>query len=105
MPTRTPSCCQTQVGMMNVLLPAARTLEPQLPNITRPLLILHGLSDVQVGPASSQLLHDKAGSTDKELRLYEGARHQLMQEAPGIQERVWEDLASWLLKHSSAAPA
>lgn len=91
---------QSRAGMTNVLLSAVMTLEPQLHNITRPLLIMHGLADTRVGPAASRLLFEKAGSSDKVLKLYEGARHQLMQEAPEIQPRVWADLTAWLLERS-----
>jgi acylglycerol lipase len=40
--------------------------------ITLPVLILHGTSDKATKPSGSQLFHERAGSKDKTLKLYEG---------------------------------
>ena len=46
--------------------------------ITLPLLILHGLADKVTKPSGSKEFYEKAGSSDKTLKLYEGHFHDLL---------------------------
>src|SRR6185295_2105823 len=46
--------------------------------IRLPVLILHGTEDKATKPSGSQLFYDRAGSTDKTLKLYEGYYHDLL---------------------------
>ena len=57
---------------------ADERLKREFPRITLPLLILHGTADKATKPSGSQLFYDKAGSTDKTLKLYEGHFHDLL---------------------------
>src|SRR6202008_3320399 len=52
-------------------------LKKEFPLITLPVLILHGTDDKATKPSGSQHFFDKAGSTDKTLKLYEGHFHDL----------------------------
>jgi hypothetical protein len=45
-------------------------LKEEFARITLPLLILHGTEDRAAKPSGSQLFYDRAGSTDKTLKLY-----------------------------------
>lgn len=50
-----------------------------LDRVSAPLLVLHGTLDTRSEPAHSEELVRRAASTDKTLRLVEGAHHQLFQ--------------------------
>ena len=52
---------------------ADERLKKEFPLITLPVLILHGTADKATKPSGSQLFYDAAGSTDKTLKLYDGA--------------------------------
>lgn len=61
-----------------------------------PFLVLHGTDDVVADPSGSRLLHERASSRDKTLKLYPGMWHVLMGERPEDVERVFADVISWL---------
>lgn len=52
---------------------ADERLEKEFPLITLPLLILHG-------PPGSRFFHERAGSRDKTLKIYEGHVHDLLRD-------------------------
>jgi alpha-beta hydrolase superfamily lysophospholipase len=58
-------------------------LQPRLATIKPPLLILHGQADTITDPAGSRLLHQAAASSDKALKLYDSALHDLLHEPEG----------------------
>ena len=66
---------------------ADERLKKEFPLITLPVLILHGTADKATKPSGSQLFYDKAGSTDKTLKLYEGHFHDLLNDVG--KERSW----------------
>ncbi|TKD00311.1 alpha/beta hydrolase [Polyangium fumosum] len=73
---------------------ADERLKREFPQITRPLLILHGTLDKVTVPHGSQLFHEKAGSTDKTLKLYEGHFHDLLNDVG--KEGVLGDIVEWI---------
>jgi len=72
-------------------------VEPQMPNITLPVLIMQGSDDKLVSHEGSKMLYEKAGSKDKTIKMYEGFYHEIFNE----QERakVFADLDAWLDSH------
>ena len=62
--------------------------------ITLPVLILHGTADKATKPSGSQVFLDAAGSSDKTLKLYDGAYHDLLNDIG--KEQVLSDVAAWL---------
>ena len=66
-----------------------------------PLLILHGTADKVTRPDGSQLFYDKAGSSDKTLKLYDGHYHDLLNDIG--REAVVADILAWIDKHLPAA--
>jgi acylglycerol lipase len=70
--------------------------EAELPNLTLPLLVMYGTEDRLVLPAGCQMVHDRAGSTDKTVIAYEGFFHELFNEPAGDRERPLGDLRAWL---------
>jgi|SRR5215471_3463557 len=76
---------------------ADERLKKELPRITLPLLILHGTSDRATKPSGSKRFYEKAGSTDKTLKLYDGHYHNLLADV-GKQE-VMADIQAWIDAH------
>jgi acylglycerol lipase len=79
---------------------ADERLKQEFPNIKLPVLILHGTADKATKPSGSQLFYEKAGSSDKTLKLYEGHFHDLLNDVG--KEQVLGDIQSWLDAHSPA---
>ena len=77
-----------------VLINAAHRLTEEFPNITLPVLILHGTEDKATKPSGSQHFYEQAGSTDKTLKLYEGHFHDLLNDTD--KEIVMADIQSWI---------
>jgi alpha-beta hydrolase superfamily lysophospholipase len=73
---------------------ADERLEKEFPLITLPVLILHGTADKATKPGGSQAFYDAAGSTDKTLKLYEGAFHDLLNDTD--KETVMADITRWV---------
>ena len=73
---------------------ADERLKDELARITLPLLILHGTVDKAAKPSGSQHFYEKAGSTDKTLKLYEGHFHDLLSDIG--RETVLADIQQWI---------
>jgi len=73
---------------------ADERLENEFRLITLPLLILHGTADKATRPEGSRLFHDRAGSLDKTLKLYEGHVHDLLRDLD--RELVMADIVPWI---------
>lgn len=83
------------------LLRATRVIRDGVAQITMPLLLLHGTADKITHPEGSMQLYARAAATDKTLRLFDGAYHELHNE--DVQDEVRGLIADWLDAHSSAA--
>jgi acylglycerol lipase len=79
------------------LVRADEVLEKSFGQITLPLLILHGTADKVTKPSGSQEFYDRAGSSDKTLKLYDGHFHDLLADF-GKQE-VMADIQAWIDAH------
>ena len=73
---------------------AGRRVEASLPRVTTPMLIIGARHDRVVQPAVSQIVHDRAGSREKELVWFERSGHELLLdcEADAVAERVGQFL-------------
>lgn len=80
---------------------ADERLKQEFPLITLPVLILHGTHDKATKPSGSQHFYNRAGSTDKTLKLYEGHFHDLLNDID--KEVVMADIQGWLDAHIAAA--
>ena len=76
------------------LVRADERLKTAFPQITLPLLILHGTADKAAKPAGSEFFYDHAGSSDKTLKLYDGHVHDLLNDMG--REAVIADVAAWI---------
>lgn len=76
------------------LVRADERLKAAFADVTLPVLILHGTADKAALAKGSQLFHDKAGSADKTLKLYEGHYHDLLADLG--KEGVMADILGWI---------
>jgi len=79
------------------LVRADERIERDFALFNLPLLILHGTADKATRPDGSKLFHEKAGSEDKTLRLYEGHFHDLLNDYD--REKVLADIKGWIGRH------
>lgn len=82
---------------------ASSRLQDNLVNVQLPFIVLQGDKDNLVPPASSELLMEKAGATDKTLKLYKGMSHTTLHDKG--HEQVWADTLAWLDAHVAALQA
>ncbi len=77
---------------------AGERLKNRFGDITLPVLILHGTADAVAKPSGSQHFYDKAGTSDRTLRLYEGHFHDLLHDTG--HEAVLADVTHWIGERS-----
>jgi acylglycerol lipase len=65
--------------------------------ITVPVLMVHGSEDAIADVEGARELFAQLGSEDKELIVYDGLYHEVMNEPE--QERVLDDVVAWLDRH------
>eukprot|EP00118_Oscarella_pearsei_P002637 m.11107 g.11107 ORF g.11107 m.11107 type:complete len:298 (+) comp22978_c0_seq2:162-1055(+) len=78
---------------------ASANLLSQLGDITGPVLVLHGSGDKLVNCEGAKLLHEKAQSKDKTLKIYDGYTHHLVREPEEFSSVVMKDMTEWLGAH------
>jgi alpha-beta hydrolase superfamily lysophospholipase len=76
------------------LVRADERLKAEIPQITLPVLILHGTADKAAKPDGSQFFYDNVGSADKTLKLYEGSFHNPLDDID--KETVMADIQNWI---------
>ncbi|MDH7974923.1 alpha/beta hydrolase [Sphingomonas sp. AR_OL41] len=76
---------------------ADERLTTHFPNLSLPLLILHGTGDKAAKASGSQFFFDTAGASDKTLKLYDGHFHDLLNDVG--KEAVLADIVSWIEAH------
>jgi len=76
---------------------ATRMIQAGMESISLPLLILHGSDDRLADPEGSKSLYERAQSKDKNLKLYEGYYHEVMNEPE--KEMVLADIVEWTEGH------
>lgn len=64
-----------------------------------PLLILHGSADKLTPESGSRLLFERAGSPDKNIKVYPGLYHEILNEPE--QNTVLADITTWLDERSA----
>ena len=80
---------------------ADQLLKKSFGQFTLPLLILHGTADKVTKPSGSKEFYEKAGSSDKTLKLYEGHFHDLLADIG--KEQVMADIQAWIDTHLEKA--
>jgi len=78
----------------------ARTMQrikDGMPEFRLPVVIMYGTADRLVDPEGSKQLYERASSTDKTMKPYEGFYHEIMNEPE--KEQVLCDIMTWLETH------
>ncbi|KAL6564180.1 hypothetical protein OROMI_015630 [Orobanche minor] len=84
------------------MLRTSINLEDSLNEVTLPFFILHGEADTVTDPEVSRALYERAGSSDKTIKLYPGMWHALTAGEPDDNiDIVFSDIISWLDKHAA----
>ena len=71
-----------------------QSIRDNMNNFNHPVLIMHGTEDRLTNVEGSKMLYEKAGSTDKTLKLYEGFYHEIINEVE--KEKVMDDMITWM---------
>ena len=69
----------------------------EIPNVTTPILIMHGLKDRTLSPENARYLYDHVGSKDKKIVLLENSGHAITVDAE--KEKVFEECYAFITKH------
>ncbi len=79
---------------------ADEKLEHLFPSMTLPTLILHGTGDKAASAKGGEQFYAQSGASDKTLKLYQGAYHDLLNDTG--REQVMADIEGWLDGHIAA---
>lgn len=82
---------------LRALTGGARSVRARFAELRLPLLVLHGGDDQLVAPAASADLYAGASSADKELVVYPGLRHEILNEPEGPE--IVARIAAWMSAH------
>lgn len=83
-------------GTLEQVLTAIEKARKKLSRIDTPILIMHGTADALTSPDSSKLLFNNVASSDKQLILMEGLKHELLNELE--RRQVMDEIVAWLDK-------
>ncbi len=78
-----------------VVIDATASLQVRLAELDFPMLILHGERDGLTKYEASELLYQQSNSSDKSLKVYPGAKHEIFNEIN--RKEVIDDAAQWIL--------
>jgi alpha-beta hydrolase superfamily lysophospholipase len=73
---------------------ADERLKREFPQITLPLMVIHGTADKATRPSGSRRFFDRAGSKDKSLKLYDGYFHDPLHDLG--KHIVMADVVAWV---------
>ncbi len=76
------------------LLAAAKFIGPRMEQFRLPVLIMHGTADRLTDPEGSKQLYGRAATPDKELKLWEGLYHELVNEPE--KKEVMDTILAWM---------
>lgn len=84
-------------GIARGMLMVSDTMPRRAPDITAPLLVVHGEKDLLVPVVGSERLVEHVGSEDVHLKVYTGLYHEVFNEPE--QGVVLDDVVSWIEAH------
>jgi acylglycerol lipase len=87
---------------ISTILSGIAELQPLVPALKSPLLILHGGADRVTDPAGSRMVAERAGSAEKKLLVYDAALHSLLHEPEG--GAAQREILAFLNARLGAAP-
>jgi len=68
----------------------------QLTDVTTPFLLVHGDDDKLCNPIGSELLYRRSKVSDKSLKIFPGAKHQLFLELESTRNQVFSEIENWI---------
>jgi acylglycerol lipase len=77
---------------------AVQRFPDDVPGLRLPLLVMHGSADKLVPEAGSRMVHERAGSEDKTLEIWDGLYHEILNEPE--QDQVIQGIVDWLDERS-----
>ena len=80
------------------MIDAMNKAQEKASSLGLPLLLMHGAADGLTAPEGSKILHERAASRDKTLKIYDGFYHEIFND-PG-KEGVIADMIAWLDAHA-----
>jgi alpha-beta hydrolase superfamily lysophospholipase len=83
------------------MVEGGQLIQERAPVITVPVLLLLGNADPVIDPGASRAFFARLGSTDRTIRVYEGLRHEPLNELG--REQVLADIKAWLESHLPTA--
>nr|XP_023691085.1 monoglyceride lipase isoform X1 [Paramormyrops kingsleyae] len=84
------------VSFVMHILNATERINKAIPTIKWPFLLLHGDHDKLCDIGGSQIMYEKALSTDKKLKVFDGAYHALHHELPELADLVLKEIGIWV---------
>ena len=85
---------KSPVRFMAETLRAILRINDEFEKLTQPLMVVSGSEDALADPEGSELLFEKVSSQEKEIKIYEGFHHEVLNEPDHI--RVLSDIEAWL---------
>lgn len=80
--------------LMVELIGGMQRCEEEATTITLPIRIMHGSKDDMTAPAGSERLFNKVSSADKELKIYDGLMHEILNEPEGA--AITAEIIAWM---------
>ncbi|KAG0725363.1 Monoglyceride lipase [Chionoecetes opilio] len=71
-------------------------IEEKLEGVEWPFLVLHGEADKLCSPEGSKALVQRSASTDKELKVFPAASHNLYLEVSEVRLEALQDTVEWI---------
>lgn len=80
-----------------MFIKGVKYLHKNIEKFTVPIIYLHGNSDNIVDVSSSIKMYEKIPSKDKEIKIYEGEYHEMLNDYN--KDKIIDDIINWLNKH------
>eukprot|EP00122_Pirum_gemmata_P021693 Pgem_evm1s20194 len=77
------------------MLEVTEKIQTDFPDYKCPMFVLHGKADEVTSPEFSELLVEKAGSTDKTIKIYDEMYHAMLSEQEWS-DVCYPDILSWI---------
>lgn len=84
--------CGWGVAMLHALSQITSSFQ----DMTLPFIVLHGSEDTICELEGSQLLYDKAASKDKQIKIFDGAFHQIHNDTPDVKKETNKTISQWI---------
>jgi acylglycerol lipase len=83
--------------MGEVFIKGGKWITDNMASYACPCLILHGSADQIVPPEASKYFYEHIGSKDKNIKIYEGLYHEILNEPE--KKTVMDDINTWIQAH------